>query len=79
VKSHGRSHDGHGRHRRASSPETRAWHEFLMAKDWLQPQSKPKRSSKTTTKPKPLEPAPAQPSWMDSGEYEALLELRARL
>jgi hypothetical protein len=34
---------------------------------------------KRKRRPKPLGPAPAQPPWMDPGEYEALLELRRGL
>jgi hypothetical protein len=75
-------HDGRGRHRRATSPETHAWNRHLREKDWLQPEARveqPKPAPAVKPKPTPLPPAPAQPAWLDAAEYEALLELRRRL
>ena len=69
--------DGRGRHKRAGSPETRAWHQFLESKEWLDPEWKP-------PEPEPLRPVeksmpPARPSWLDSDVYDALLALREEL
>jgi hypothetical protein len=81
VKSHGRSHDGRGRHRRASSPETRRFHELerdpgsaLNVKPPDPP--KPKRLAGETSSARP---PLAQPPWLSDDEYAALLELRANL
>jgi hypothetical protein len=70
-------HDNRGRHRRATSPETAAWHRFLAEKEWLQ---LPGHEEPVAAIPTMVEPVlPARPPWLDEAEYEALLELRERL
>jgi len=75
-------HDGRGRHRRATSPDTARWNCYLREKDWLQPEARveqPKPKPAPTAKPKPLPPAPACPPWLDPAEYAELLALREKL
>lgn len=63
-----------GRHRHVDSPETRAWHELAADAEWLDP-----AYVVPTVEPLPPVLPPACPGWLDRSEYEALLELRARV
>lgn len=81
MKSHDRSHDGRGRHRRAASPEAKKWRELerqldsvLHLKDTDPRKPKPKKAKKKITAP-----PPAQPVWLDDESYRLLLEMKAKL
>ena len=69
---------GRGRHRKASSPETRKWLEVAPKVDGWKPEAQAEPKRRRRSKPK-LGPEPAKPPWMDAGEYAALVELRKGL
>jgi hypothetical protein len=78
-----RGRSNRGRHRNASSPETRAWAVLSEQADWLKAEAEDASSPATKRRPRRTRPLPTRPpdrpAWMDEGEFQALLELRARL
>jgi hypothetical protein len=70
---------GRGRHKNASSKETRAWHELAARSDWLKPEAEvatpPAKRKRKPTGP----PPPAMPPWMDAGTFTKLLALKRSL
>ena len=72
------SSDGRGRHKAASSPETKRFLAFEAP--WLEPgwQPEPVAAVETSSATEEV-PPPARPPWLDPAEYEALLELRRKL
>jgi hypothetical protein len=78
--------DNRGRHKGARSPQTLDWDRLSEeAPEWLRAldaaaNRKPKRKrSKRAARTVRPEPDPAQPGWLTTDEYEALLALRGRL
>jgi hypothetical protein len=74
---HGRNPgSGRGRHRRAGSPETKAWQELERQIDamFAPPPKPPKRKKR-----KPLPRPPECPPWLRPEEYAELVALREKL
>ena len=81
-------HGKRGRHRHATSPETKRWAE-VSGTAWLSSEPEtghvdvrvdpPQAVSEAPTASIPAAPPPSCPSWLDEADYQALLELREGL
>jgi hypothetical protein len=85
----GYRHGRRGRHKHATSSETKRWSEIAVGTAWLssetengQADGRADPSQALSVAPVasvPAAPPPERPGWMDEADYQALLDLREGL
>jgi hypothetical protein len=71
-------HGKRGRHKRAESPETRAWEQISVDAAWLGTENGRVDDHVDPSQSDPTAP-PKRPPWMDEATYQRLAKLREAL